>query len=641
MKTLVIVESPNKVKKLSQYLGPGYIVKASVGHVVDLAQEGFGNYGIDIDNGYKPKYKMIDNKKQVVSNILTTAQSVDQIYLATDPDREGEAIAFHLRDLLKKLKKPFYRITFNAITKDAVQKAIKNPGQLNENLFDAQQARRVVDRIVGFGASPLLMKLLGPDLSAGRVQSVATRLIVDRDREIESFVPEKYWNITAQLAKSAKDESFSAKYSKEIKDEKIAKKIKSDLDNDTFKITKVESKEKLRNPPPPLTTSRLQQLAASKCGLSVTKTMKAAQGLYEGGHITYLRTDSVRCTPESIEMVRDYLKDNNFPYPKKPNVYSSKDSAQDAHEAIRPTDVSKKASELFTDKEQIKVYELIWNTFVASQMDSAVYDTMSITIESSSKHELKANGRTLKSPGFLAISKDFDEDSSSDVKLPLLKEKDDLILVPPKIKLEEKQTQPPPRYGEGSLVKELDKRGIGRPSTYGDIVEKIKGRGYVELQGKTYHSTEKGRKVIDFLKNSFKFMEYEYTANMESQLDKISEGNLNYIDMVDSFYSTFNSEMNSAKKAGSEGAEIVCPKCAMKMEKRKGKFGEFYSCIDYPNCKGIINIKSEKNTDRKPEKVYENIKCDACNIGMVKRKGMFGEFYACRNYPKCKEKKKI
>jgi DNA topoisomerase-1 len=649
-KTLIIVESPNKIKKISSYLGPQYVIRASFGHVIDLAAGGKHGLGIDIEDNFKPKYVLIPDKKDKLAAIVDAAKNVNQIYLATDPDREGEAIAFHIYEKLKSTNKPIKRITFNSITKSAILEAIKKPGELNKDLFDAQQARRVLDRLVGFMVSPYLINTVGPNLSAGRVQSVAVRLIVDRDREIENFKPEEYWDITAQLAKpSAKSkDSFQAKYAKKVSDSKIAAKIKKDLESDTFKVTKVDAKEKNRNPLPPLTTSKLQQAAAGRFGFPVAKTMRAAQSLYEAGFITYMRTDSTRLAPEFVVAAVDWLQKEHHDLPEKPNYYASKGGAQDAHEAIRPTDVFKTPDAMFTSDDQQKIYRLVWERAVASQMLPAIYDTVSIAVESSSGHELKANGRTLKYSGWLAIASDMvnvkDKNDEDDIKLPLLKVKDDLILVPPKVKADKKETKPPPRFGEGSLVKELEKRSIGRPSTYADIVEKIKYRKYVELKGKTYQSTELGKKIIDILVKHFKFMNYDYTAKMELQLDQIADGKFKYLNMMDDFFDPFQKELKSAYSSEGEDYGINCPKCNSSMKLRHGKFGYFLTCPGYPDCKttyscDIVDGKPVVKTNK--SSIVEGVECPACKAGMVKRDGKFGPFYACSKYPKCTGKRKV
>ncbi len=647
-KTLIIVESPAKIKKISSFLGPNYVVRASFGHIIDLATgDKTCRLGVDIEKDYKPKYKIIPDKKDKIQSIIDAASGVDQIYLASDPDREGEAIAWHLKSCLESTGKPIYRITFNEITKAAVLKSVQNPGPLNQDLFDAQQARRVLDRIVGFLASDFLRDAMGPNLSAGRVQSVAARLVVDRELEIENFKPEEYWNITTALAKSAKDESFVAKYDKKVTDEATAKSIKKDLDKDTYIVDKVEKKEKKRNPFPPLTTSKLQQAASAKFGFPVAKTMKAAQSLYEAGLITYMRTDSTRISPEAIKSVRDYLQQNNYGLPASPNYYSTKNGAQDAHEAIRPTDVAKKPKNVFLSDDQQKVYQVIWERFLASQMEPALYDTVSMVIKSSSGHLLKSSGRTLKYEGWLKIASDQKvQPDETDEALPPLDKGNVVVLVPPKVKTEQKFTQPPPRYGEGSLVKELEKRGIGRPSTFANIIETIKGRSYVELKGKVYHATDVGKQVIGKLTESYKFMDYDYTSGMESKLDEIAEGNLAYVKMLDDFFVPFQAECKLAEYVTAPDYGIPCPTCGKKMLLKHGRFGFYMKCID-SSCKGSQSVDM---VDGKPvmkeqwkKTVVEGVTCPKCGKdGMVLNDtGRFGPFYYCQDYPKCKGTGKV
>lgn len=648
-KILLIVESPGKIKKISTYLGTGFVVRASFGHVMDLITgDRKCRLGVNIEKEYEPKYRILPDKKDKIQAIIDAAASAKQIYLATDPDREGEAIAWHLQNCLESSGKPIKRITFNEITKSAIDTAIKNPGPLNKDLFDAQQARRVLDRIVGFLGSDFLRDAIGPNLSAGRVQSVAARLVVDREREIESFVPEEYWNITATLAKPESDaEKFVAKYDKKVTNEKDAKKVKADLDKDDYEVIKVDAKEKKRNPWPPLITKTLQQTASAKYGYSGKKTMRCAQSLYESGLITYMRTDSVRCSPDSIKEVRDYLNKNNYNMPAKPNVYLTKGSAQDAHEAIRPTDVFKTPQNVFLSDEDQKIYRIIWERFVASQMKPALYDTVSVTIRSSSGHTLKANGRTLKFDGWLVIIPDQKKSKDDkDVPLPPLVVGDKLILVPPKVLAEQKFTKPPVRYTETSLNDELDKRGIGRPSTYVQIHETIKGRNYVTMQGKSYHATDIGKQVIDKLTDHFQFMNYTYTSDMELKLDKIADGNLGYVDMLDAFFIPFQKECKDAESAEAPDYGIACPECGKKTLMKHGQFGFYMSCIDRPKCKGSLSVDVVDGCPKVREKfkkeIVPGVQCPKCGSGMwLNTAGRFGPFYSCETYPKCKGTAKV
>lgn len=637
---LVIVESPKKAKTIVSYLGQNYTVRSTYGHISDLVKGGKDGIGIDIENGFTPKYAVLPDKKDKVKTIIDAAKTSKYIYIASDPDREGEAIAWHVYQQLKGIKAEIKRVEFHEITKSGVQKAIASPRDLNIDLFDAQQARRVLDRIVGFMASPYLINRLGAKLSAGRVQSVALKLIVDREREIEAFVPEEYWNVTAALAKlKDKTNSFEAKYTKKISDEKTAKKIKSDLESSDFIVDKIVKSEQKRNPPPPFTTSRLQQVAASRFKFSADRTMKAAQNLYESGVVTYIRTDSVRCAPEALTMVRSWLKDNSFDVPAPPNMYKVKNAAQDAHEAIRPTDVSKLPKD--TSDDDGKLYKLIWEYFVASQMNPAVFDTMAVTIKAG-QHELKANGRALKYPGWLAVTQDVDN-NEKDVILPPLKEGEDLVLVPPKVKAEKKQTQPPPRYNDGSIIKELEKREIGRPSTYATIIGKLSNRNYVIKSKNQFTPTDMGRQVVDALAAHFTFMSYDYTKDMEDKLDKIADGTANYLSTLTDFYSVFKNELKSAYTSTQKDGGHDCDKCGKRMILKHSRYGFFISCSGYPECKNIkgVVLEGDKIILNEKHKVVDGVTCPECNSGMVRRDGQFGPFYSCSTYPKCYGKRRI
>lgn len=645
-KTLIVVESPAKAKTIVKYLGPDYVVRASFGHIIDLASGGKSGIGVDIDNKFKPKYAVIPDKKDKLNAIIDAASEAKQIFLASDPDREGEAIAWHLAESLESTGKPIKRVLFHEITKTAILKAVANPGDLNADLYDAQQARRVLDRIVGYLVSPFLINSLGPGCSAGRVQSVAVRIIVDREREIENFKPDEYWNITTCLAKpTTLTESFIAKYSNKVTDKKTAEKIKGDLDKDTYEISEMEEKEKKRNPYPPLITSSLAATAAGRYKFPAAKTMKAAQTLYEAGLITYMRTDSVRSSPESITACREWLGKNSHGVPSKANVYTSKGNTQDAHEAIRPTDVYKLPSSVFVSEDEQKVYKLIWERFVASQMNPALYDTVSVTVKSSSGHLLKANGRILKYKGWLEITGDADDDDEGEAKLPILKKGDKLILVPPKVKAEQKFTQPPPRYSEKTLIKELEKRGIGRPSTFAAIMSKITDRSYVSKKSDMFIPTDLGKKVVDNLVKHFHFMEYKYTAEMEEQLDKIADGKLDYLNMLQAFYTPFSTQLKGAYSSNEKDYGFKCDKCQEPMRLKHGKFGFFMACANYPTCKNTFSCEM---IDEKPVakanlelQIVAGVTCPKCGSGMSKRDGKFGPFYSCSTYPKCNGSAKV
>jgi len=645
-KTLFIVESPAKARKISKFLGKDYIVEASVGHIVDLTMEGKDNLGIDIEGGFIPKYGVMPDKKKVIKILIKRAQEVDNILLATDDDREGEAIAWHLYDVLKKTKKPFKRVIFHEITKDAILKSLKNPRDLDQSMYDAQQARRVLDRIVGFSVSPFLIKKYGPKMSAGRVQSVAVRLVVDREREIEAFVPEEYWSITSALAKRGSKDGFVAKYTNRVTDGKTAAKIKEDLDTDTYIIKDVVQQEQAQNPGPPLTTSSMQQAAAGKYKMSADKTMKAAQALYEAGMVTYIRTDSVRCDAGAIQFCRKWLDENGFDKPSKPNTYTVQKTAQNAHEAIRPTNIENTPKNVYLTDDQQKLYTLIWERFVASQMNPALYDATGITIKTSSNHELKANGRVLKYKGWLEIMDDLDK-KDKNILLPPLSKDDKCDLIPPKVKADKKATKPPPRFTEQKLIRELEKRGIGRPSTYAAIMSKITSRSYVQKKSNAFVPTESGKKVVDSLVEFFDFMAYKYTADMELKLDKIADGSESYINMLETFYDPFKGQLKKAYMSSNMDYGFRCEKCGKDtpMYLKHGKFGYFAACINYKN--GCNNTFSCDMVDEKPVlrksqgNIEDSVQCPICKSGMVKRDGQFGPFYSCSEYPICKGKKKV
>lgn len=649
-KTLIIVESPGKIKALSKYLGNDFIVKASVGHIVDLTTSGKGNLGVDIENGFKPKYAIIPDKKDKVKAIVSAAGDAKQIYIATDADREGEAIAWHLAEILKKTKLPIFRVTFNEITKKAVTKGVQNPGELDADLYDAQQARRVLDRIVGFSVSPYLIKLLGPKMSAGRVQSVVVRMVVDREREIEAFVPDEYWTITSELAKSSdKNDSFTARYAERVTDEKTAKKIKADLDTDTYKISDIVEDEKKKKPYPPFITTDLVSSAAGKYRFAAPRTMKAAQSLYEAGKITYIRTDSFRLSEDSIADCRTWLTDNNHDIPDKPNLYSTKKGAQDAHEAIRPTDVTLTPKNVLLSEDEQKLYTLIWERFVASQMNPAVYDSVAVTVKTSSDHVLKANGRVLKYKGWLEITSDLENDDT-DLKLPVLKKNDNLILVAPKVKASQKFTKPPSRFTDKTLVKELKKKQIGRPATIVAIMSKITHKSYVVKKSNTFIPTDRGKEIVDNLTKFFEFMDYNYTAAMEDKLDQIAKGKLKYVGMLDEFYKPFKKELKQAYLSDQKDYGFKCDKCGdIMILRHTPKYGFFLGCFGYPDCRFTLNcevidgkpvVNATKNNSKE---LVPGVQCPKCKAGMYESAGKWGPFYSCSEYSntKCKGTRKV
>lgn len=641
---LVIVESPGKVKSISQKLGSGYTVRPTGGHIIDLSKGRGSDIGVDISNGFKPRYEINPDKKDKIKAIIDAAKKADEIFVASDSDREGEAIAFHIAEQLKNIGKPLKRIDFHEITERTLKKAIANPRPFDQHLYDAQQARRVLDRIVGFMVSPYLSQKLGDKLSAGRVQSVALRMIVDREKEIDDFVPETFYNINATLFK---DEKFVAKYPLRVDKEEEAKKIKSDLDSSKYLIEDVQSKQTLRKPSPPLITSTLQQEASIKLKFPGERTMKAAQELYESGHITYLRTDSVRNSIESIAEVRDYLTNNGYKIPSSPNEFKNKDQAQDAHEAIRPTHVENTPDKITLTGDLLQIYDLIWRMFVASQMSPAVFDVSKVTISTSvGNHKLIAEGKTLREDGWMSILKGLLK-KEKDITLPLLSVGEYVELVAPKVKMEKSQTKPPPRYSESSLIAELDRKEIGRPSTYTAIIAKISNRKYVKVTTVGFAPTDLGKQVSNDLSESFSFMDYLYTANMEKSLDLIAEGKLDYLSMMTKFFDAFQAEFQQARNRQGKDTGLLCPKCGGPTVLRKSQYGFFAGCIKYKaGCNGIIGVSVEENGDVIPKqqeaKIDENVKCPECGAGMVARPdGKFGPFYSCSNYPRCLGKRKI
>jgi len=662
-KSLVVVESPAKVKTISKFLGRDYTVKASMGHVRDLPSTGLA---VDIENNFKPEYVIIDGKKKVVNEIKKAAENVEQILIATDPDREGEAISWHLAHVLKTNHVPVNRITFNEITKTAVQNAIKHQGQINQDLVDAQQARRVLDRLVGYQISPILGKTIKWGLSAGRVQSVAVRLICDREDEILAFVPEEYWTIAA-LLKGEKTSQFEAKLFEidkkkaKIENEEQAKAILKDLDGKQFIVDKIERKERKKNPVPPFITSKLQQEAARKLRLTVKNTMRIAQDLYEGvdlgdegavGLITYMRTDSTRVAKEAIDSVRDFIGQNygSDYLPGNAVHYASKKGAQDAHEAIRPTSVERTPAivKKYLSEDQYNLYDLVWKRFVASQMKPAIFDVTTVDIKAG-KYTFRANGSIIKFKGFISVYMEgIDEDSDEDKEaiLPeltigqLLKL---LNLVP-----EQHFTQPPPRYTEATLVKILEEKGIGRPSTYATIISTIQDREYVKKEQGKFIPTEMGRLVNNALMKSFpEIMDVEFTAKMETELDDIEDGKIKWVDVLKEFYGPFSKSLENApekikaaKKDMEEATEEICDQCGKNMVIKFGRYGKFLACSGFPECKNTKQLNGKESKPVEPEPSDEI--CEKCGSPMVIRTSRYGsKFLSCSQYPKCKATKPL
>lgn len=634
---LVIVESPAKAKTIGKFLGSSYKVVASIGHIRDLPKS---KMGVDIENNFEPQYINIRGKGDLIKELKKHAKKADKVFLATDPDREGEAIAWHLKHVLQKECSDFSRIEFNAITKDNIKAAVKSPREINTSMVDAQQARRVLDRIVGYSISPILWKKVRRGLSAGRVQSVATKMICDKEEEINSFIPQEYWEIEGKFKYD--DTNFTAEFYGDNKGNKIkieneaqSKEILKEM-KAPFVISEIVEKQKSRKAYPPLITSSLQQEASNKLGFSTKKTMMLAQQLYEGinigsqtvGLITYMRTDSTRIAPEAAQKVTGYIEENfGKKYLGSVSTTKSK-NAQDAHEAIRPSDVdiTPESIEDYLTKDQLKLYTLIWKRFVASFMSNAVYNSLTATI-STDKYSFKAVGSTLDFIGFLKI---YDYNMAKDEILPNFKKGEEVKKV--SIKDSRHFTQPPARYTEASLVKAMEELGIGRPSTYSPTISTILSRGYVAKEKKALYPTELGILVNDILKNYFSnIMEVGFTANLEKELDLIAGENKNWKDLIANFYDGFKDELEVADK-DLEKVEIIeltdeiCDKCGSQMAIKHGRFGNFLACSAYPEC---------ENT--KPILHKIGVKCPICETGdVIERKTKkLKNFYGCSNYPNC------
>jgi len=661
-KSLVIVESPTKVKTIQKYLDGKYVVKASMGHVRDLPKS---KLGVDEKKSFKPDYRVLPAKKKVLDELKKSASGAEALYIATDPDREGEAIGWHLAQELKLPKSKTYRILFNEITERAVKAAFQRPGKIDTNKVNAQQARRVLDRLVGYKLSPLLWEKVRRGLSAGRVQSVAVRLITEREREIQAFTPVEYWSLHARLLGKNPPEFIATL--REVKGRKAELGSEADtlavmtgLHGKQWKVKSINRGERRRNPAAPFITSTLQQEAGRKLHFTAKKTMMLAQQLYEGvvlgeegavGLITYMRTDAVRIAPEAQAEAREWVtaRLGREYLPETPPVYRAKKSAQEAHEAIRPTSVARepKALARFLSKDQIALYRLIWERFLASQMLPAVYDTVAADIEAG-QCVFRAQGSTLKFAGFTAVyvesreeSEPAAEDEAESVVPPL--EVGEILKL---LALDPKQhfTQPPPRYTEASLVKVLEERGIGRPSTYAQILSTIQDRGYVRREKGTLFPTELGMQVNDLLVPHFpEVMDVEFTAQLEESLDKIEEGDADWVDTVDAFYKQFARDLKSAGqtmenvKVGQETGE-ACPECGQPIVKKFGRFGSFLACSAYPECKYTKDLGGGRE---RPADEPTDESCPTCGKPMVIKHGRFGKFIACSGYPECKTTKPV
>jgi len=667
-KNLVIVESPAKAKTLGKYLGRDYQVKASVGHVVDLPKS---KLGVDIDNDFAAEYAVIRGKTSILSEIKKAAKGKENVYLAPDPDREGEAIAWHIAQKLGPKQKNVHRVLFNEITKKAVQEAIAHPRDIDQNLFEAQQARRVLDRLVGYRLSPLLWKKVRRGLSAGRVQSVAVRLIVEREREIRAFEPVEYWTVDAKL-EAEQPPQFVARLA-EIDGQKLDHKqlrldtearvqeVLAGLAEVPWQVAKVERKERRRNPTPPFITSRLQQEVSRKLGYQPSRTMRIAQRLYEGvelgsegsvGLITYMRTDSTRVSNEALEAVRGYIPERYGQQylPEKANLYRSKKDAQDAHEAIRPTSMAWDPERLvpYLEREELAVYTLIWNRFVASQMEPAVYDATAVDFNVLTCR-FRASGQVLKFDGFMRVytegldDQPADSDENAEGQLPVLEEGQVvklLDLVP-----EQHFTQPPPRFSQATLIKELEEKGIGRPSTYASIMETILGKEYVvQDDQRRLLPSELGFLVTDLLVESFPdVLNVEFTAGMEDELDSIEEGKEHWVQAMRRFWEPFSKDLERAEvemrdvKRQETPTDLVCEKCGKTMVIKWGRRGEFLACSGYPECRSTTNFtRDEHGVIRPVEAETTDEVCEKCGKPMQVRFGRFGKFLGCSGYPECK-----
>ena len=644
---LVIVESPAKARTINRYLGDGYEVLASMGHVRDLPKK---KLGVDVENDFKPTYVSISGKKDVLSKLRSAAAKADAVYLAVDMDREGEAIAWHLAKLLKLPQKKTRRVVFNEITRSAIQEAFKHPRQIDQNKVDAQQARRVLDRLVGYQVSPVLWKKIARGLSAGRVQSVAVRLIVEREREVQAFNPEEFWKIIASLARREQDspEPFDAQLKWKNGDE-IALTTEADaavvlgaLKDASYVVEAIERKKRRDKAAPPFITSTLQQQASTHLRFSAKKTMIVAQQLYEGveigaesvGLITYMRTDSVNTAAQAQNDARDFIRAEfgDDYVPEKPNVYSSRAGAQEAHECIRPTDPRRNPEMVAKSlgKDQLRLYTLIWNRFMASQMTPAQYNLTNVKIVAGD-YRFHAGGRQVVFPGHSMLSLRKTEERI----LPELSQGETLDC----LKLDPSQhfTEPPPRYTEATLVRELEKQGIGRPSTYATIISTVQTRGYVKQVKRAFHATPLGMLTTDRLVSSFPtILGVDFTRNMEARLDKIEDGDVDWVGLLKEFYEPFSKSVEAAMetmKDAIEQSEYSCSDCGKPMLYRWSKYGRFLGCSDYPNCKTTMPVDEEGTPVEKPS-IDE--KCPLCEGQLVLRTGRRGEFVACGSYPECK-----
>ena len=653
MKRLVVVESPTKARTLSRFLGKDFTIKACMGHVKDLPKN---KLGVDTNNGFKPTYVVVPGKEKILTELKREAKKAEKVYLASDPDREGEAIAWHVAEEIGA-KKKIARITFHEITKRAIEEALANPGEIDKNKVDAQQARRVLDRLVGYSISPLLWKKVQKGLSAGRVQSVALRLICERENEIEAFVPKEYWEIEA-LLEASKPPRFKAKLFKwkgkkaSLGNEREATEVLNAVKGEAFVVADVKRKTRRQSPPPPFITSTLQQEAGRKLGFTAKKTMMLAQQLYEGvelgsegsvGLITYMRTDSVSVAKEAQQEAREFVKANwgkEF-LPTQPPKYKSKKGAQEAHECIRPTSVARTPEQLknLLSRDLWRLYSLIWKRFLASQMKAALFDTTTVEI-SAGDAIFKVVGSVLKFKGYRVLYIEGEEEEGAkekEGKLPPLEKGEELKVL--EVIPSQHFTQPPPRYTEASLVKTLEEKGIGRPSTYATIISTIQDRGYVRREKRTLFPTPLGRLVNSLLVEHFpKIVDYNFTAQMEENLDKVEEGKENWVEIVRAFYIPFSEELSKAEEGMQKVRSIklekeqLCPQCGKPLEIKFGRFGQFLGCTGYPECRYTQPLKGPKLEAEFEMPCFK----EGCDGVLVPRRSRRGVFYGCNRYPKCK-----
>jgi len=666
-KPLVIVESPAKVKTLKKYLGTGYNVAATLGHIKDLPEK---EIGVNIQDGFKPEYKNIPGKRKIITALKKAAGNATDIYLAPDPDREGEAIAWHTADVLKKKGRKFHRVLFNELTKKAILDAMASSSELNQNKYEAQQVRRILDRLVGYQISPLLWRKVKSGLSAGRVQSVALRIICDRERAIQAFIPEEYWSITA-LLKTDESQPFNAKIAKEngkkisIPNEKKSSEIVKKLTQCDFFVEKVRHKTTRRNPLPPFITSKLQQEAITKLRFSAKKTMDIAQQLYEGidlgpgdpvGLITYMRTDSTRiaseAAQEALTLIREKFGDQYAL--ESPRAFKNRKKAQDAHEAIRPTSVFNTPDQIkpCLSKDQLALYTLIWKRFVASQMKQALINMTSVAIKAG-PYTFSLSGSSIKFPGFMILYKSVEEEMDKKKEKQQLPELTEGIQLT-RIKIEPKQhfTMPPPRFSEGSLVKELEENGIGRPSTYTAILSTIRAKKYVDLVKGYFKPNEMGFIINDLLVKSFpEILDVDFTSKMEDNLDRLEADQIKCIDILSSFYNPFVKKLEEASKnmQNMRGigfpTDLNCPKCSKNLSIKVSKYGPYLACNGYPECTYTAEYTRDEKGNLSPVEAPANeeidITCEKCGKPMLIKHGRNGQFIACSGYPKCKNTKSI